>query len=204
MFQSKLIYIHDPMCSWCWGYAPTWLKLKEQLEHKIIVEYKVGGLAADSQQPMPKAMKEMLEDTWHKIQKQLGTQFNYDFWRNCEPRRSTYPACRAALIARKTNKEAQMIEAIQRAYYLSAQNPSDEATLVALAQGIGLDKEGFANELVSSSLNNELSDELAFVNALPINGFPSLVLIHNNSYYPIGVHYTDWQSTYSQILNIID
>ena len=204
MFQSKLIYIHDPMCSWCWGYAPTWLKLKEQLEHKIIVDYKVGGLAADSQQPMPKVMKEMLEDTWHKIQKQLGTQFNYDFWRNCEPRRSTYPACRAALIARKTNKEAQMIEAIQHAYYLNAQNPSDEATLVALAQGIGLDKEGFANELVSSSLNNELSDELAFVNALPINGFPSLVLIHNNSYYPIGVNYTDWQSTYIQILNIID
>lgn len=204
MFQSKLIYIHDPMCSWCWGYVPTWLKLKEQLEHKIIVEYKVGGLAADSQQPMPKAMKEMLEDTWHKIQKQLGTQFNYDFWRNCEPRRSTYPACRAALIARKTNKEAQMIEAIQHAYYLNAQNPSDEATLVALAKSIGLDEEGFANELVSSSLNNELSDELAFVNALPINGFPSLVLIHNNSYYPIGVNYTDWQSTYSQILNIID
>ena len=204
MFQSKLIYIHDPMCSWCWGYAPTWLKLKEQLEHKIIVEYKVGGLAADSQQPMPKAMKEMLEDTWHKIQKQLGTQFNYDFWRNCEPRRSTYPACRAALIARKTNKEAQMIEAIQHAYYLNAQNPSDEATLVALAKSIGLDEEGFANELISSSLNNELSDELAFVNALPINGFPSLVLIQNNSYYPIGVNYTDWQSTYSQILNIID
>lgn len=204
MFQSKLIYIHDPMCSWCWGYVPTWLKLKEQLEHKIIVEYKVGGLAADSQQPMPKAMKEMLEDTWHRIQKQLGTQFNYDFWRNCEPRRSTYPACRAALIARKTNKEAQMIEAIQHAYYLNAQNPSDEATLVALAKSIGLDEEGFANELVSSSLNNELSDELAFVNALPINGFPSLVLIHNNSYYPIGVNYTDWQSTYSQILNIID
>lgn len=204
MFQSKLIYIHDPMCSWCWGYAPTWLKLKEQLEHKIIVEYKVGGLAADSQQPMPKAMKEMLEDTWHKIQKQLGTQFNYDFWRNCEPRRSTYPACRAALIARKTNKEAQMIEAIQHAYYLNAQNPSDEATLVALAKSIGLDEEGFTNELISSSLNNELGDELAFVNALPINGFPSLVLIHNNSYYPIGVNYTDWQSSYSQILNIID
>ncbi|KTF11517.1 DsbA family protein [Pseudoalteromonas sp. 10-33] len=204
MFQSKLIYIHDPMCSWCWGYAPTWLKLKEQLEHRIIVEYKVGGLAADSQQPMPKAMKEMLVETWHKIQKQLGIQFNYDFWRNCEPRRSTYPACRAALIARKTNKEAQMIEAIQHAYYLNAQNPSDEITLVELAEGIGFEKTAFADELASLSLNNELSDELNFIKTLPINGFPSLVLIHNNSYYPIAVDYTDWQSTYDKITSIID
>ncbi|MCP4060185.1 MAG: DsbA family protein, partial [Pseudoalteromonas sp.] len=25
MTQTKLIYVHDPMCSWCWGYKPTWL-----------------------------------------------------------------------------------------------------------------------------------------------------------------------------------
>ncbi|MDF4306582.1 DsbA family protein, partial [Vibrio parahaemolyticus] len=24
----KLYYVHDPMCSWCWGYKPTIEKLK--------------------------------------------------------------------------------------------------------------------------------------------------------------------------------
>ncbi|MBE8572891.1 DsbA family protein, partial [Vibrio sp. OPT46] len=27
----KLYYVHDPMCSWCWGYKPTLDKLKQQL-----------------------------------------------------------------------------------------------------------------------------------------------------------------------------
>ena len=204
MSQSKLIYVHDPMCSWCWGYSPTWLKLKSELAGKVVIEYKVGGLAPDSQDPMPQNMKEMLEGTWHKISAQLGTQFNYDFWRNCQPRRSTYPACRAALIARKAGKEAQMVAAIQHAYYLNAQNPSDESTLISLAEKIGLNKDEFLEQLASSELNEELKAELSFVRTLPIQGFPSLVLIKDNKVYPIEINYTDWHYSLNQINSILD
>ncbi|GAA81509.1 thioredoxin [Pseudoalteromonas sp. BSi20495] len=107
MNQCKLIYIHDPMCSWCWGYTPTWLKLKAELENKLTVEYKVGGLAPDSQTAMTQNMKERLESIWHKIESELGTQFNFEFWQKNQPRRSTYPACRAALIARKKIKKVK-------------------------------------------------------------------------------------------------
>ncbi|MFT6977114.1 MAG: putative protein-disulfide isomerase, partial [Shewanella psychromarinicola] len=24
MPNTTLYYVHDPMCSWCWGYRPTW------------------------------------------------------------------------------------------------------------------------------------------------------------------------------------
>ncbi|MBB1386072.1 DsbA family protein [Pseudoalteromonas sp. SG45-5] len=204
MSNSKLIYVHDPMCSWCWGYAPTWLKLKAQLEDNIVVEYKVGGLAPDNQQPMPQNMKDMLESTWYKISAQLGTTFNHDFWRNCQPRRSTYPACRAALIARKSGKEVEMVAAIQHAYYLNAQNPSDECTLIDLAQQIGLNKAQFAEQLTSSAVNTELTQELALVRTLPIHGFPSLVLIHKNKAHPIEISYTDWQLSLAEINSILN
>ena len=203
MTQSKLIYVHDPMCSWCWGFAPTWLKLKSELEHNfkdiLSIEYKVGGLAPDSQAPMPQNMQDMLQSTWHKISVQLGTQFNHDFWRNCQPRRSTYPACRAALIARKANKEADMVAAIQHAYYLNAQNPSDENTLIELAQHIGLDKADFASSLQSHQINDELNAELVYAHSLPIQGFPSLVLINNDKAFPIAINYTDSQQSFNKI-----
>ncbi|MEL0631533.1 DsbA family protein [Pseudoalteromonas carrageenovora] len=203
MTQSKLIYVHDPMCSWCWGFAPNWLKLKSELENNfkdiLTIEYKVGGLAPDSQAPMPQNMQDMLQNTWRKIAAQLGTQFNYAFWQECQPRRSTYPACRAALIARKANKEADMVAAIQHAYYLNAQNPSDENTLIELAQHIGLDKADFASSLQSHQVNDELNKELAYAHSLPIQGFPSLVLISNNNAFPIAINYTDWQQSFSQI-----
>ena len=27
--KATLYYVYDPMCSWCWGYKPTWDKVKK-------------------------------------------------------------------------------------------------------------------------------------------------------------------------------
>lgn len=57
--QPILYYVYDPMCSWCWGYAPTWHKLKAALEGSgVMVKYQLGGLAADSNEPMPLEMQD--------------------------------------------------------------------------------------------------------------------------------------------------
>ncbi len=199
MSVNKLIYVHDPMCSWCWGYKPTWQKLESALANILPIEYRIGGLAADSDQPMSADMQLQLQAIWQKISSQLGTEFNFGFWQECQPRRSTYPSCRAALIARGFNKEPQMIAAIQQAYYLKAQNPSDEDVLIKLSEKIGLDASLFAQYLHSNELKRRFDDELNYVRSLPIQGFPSLVLIRNNRAYPIAINYTDWQQTLSEI-----
>lgn len=199
MSVNKLIYVHDPMCSWCWGYKPTWQKLEAALVNILPIEYRVGGLAADSDQPMGTDMQLQLQGIWQKISSQLGTEFNFNFWRECQPRRSTYPSCRAALIARGFNKEPQMIAAIQQAYYLQAQNPSDEDVLIKLSEKIGLDASLFAQHLHSNELKRRFDDELNYVRSLPIQGFPSLVLIKNNRAYPIAINYTDWRQTLIEI-----
>ena len=199
MSVNKLIYVHDPMCSWCWGYKPTWQKLESALANILPIEYRIGGLAADSDQTMSADMQLHLQGIWQNISNQLGTEFNFDFWRDCQPRRSTYPSCRAALIARSFNKEPQMIAAIQQSYYLQAQNPSDEAVLIKLSEIIGLDARLFAQLLHSNELKRRFDDELNYVRSLPIQGFPSLVLIHNNRAYPIAINYTDWRQTLIEI-----
>lgn len=71
------------MCSWCWGYKPTLDKLKQQLPGVIQFEYVVGGLAPDTNLPMPPEMQQKLEGIWKQIERQLGTKFNYDFWKLC-------------------------------------------------------------------------------------------------------------------------
>ena len=68
----------------------------------------------------------MFKGNWIKIQKNVpGTEFNYDFWTLNEPRRSTYLSCRAVIAAKKQHPDFEilMIERIQKAYYLNAQNP---------------------------------------------------------------------------------
>lgn len=201
--MAKLIYVYDPMCSWCWGFRETWLKLQAAIGDKLAIEYKVGGLAPDSDEPMRKEMQQFLQQTWQRIEQQLGTPFNHEFWHTAQPRRSTYPACRAVLVARQQNKEQEMHYAIQKAYYLDAQNPSDISTLASLAEQIGLEKNAFLKEIESEKINSLLMDEINQARSLPIQGFPSLVLENKGLYAAVPVNYQDWQSTYQQILSHI-
>ncbi len=201
--MAKLIYVYDPMCSWCWGFRETWLKLQAAIGDKLAIEYKVGGLAPDSGEPMRKEMQQFLQQTWQRIEQQLGTPFNHEFWHTAQPRRSTYPACRAVLVARQQNKEQEMLYAIQKAYYLDAQNPSDISTLASLAEQIGLEKNAFLKEIESEKINSLLMDEINQARSLPIQGFPSLVLENKGLYAAVPVNYLDWQSTYQQIIDTI-
>ena len=199
MNKPTLYYVYDPMCSWCWGYRPTWQVLQEQLQPLVNIQYKVGGLAPDSGVAMPTEMQNFLQQTWHKIATHLGTEFNHDFWTSCQPRRSTYPACRAMLIARQHNLEQEMYLAVQQAYYLNAKNPSNIDTLVSLATELGLDATTFEQQMLSGDLQQKLIDEIGFVSNMPIRGFPSLVLSINGELKAIPIDYQHWQASYEAV-----
>ncbi|WP_042144507.1 MULTISPECIES: DsbA family protein [unclassified Pseudoalteromonas] len=199
MNRPTLFYIYDPMCSWCWGYKITWQKLQQFLDPLVDIEYKVGGLAPDSDAAMPMPMQGFLQSTWQKIEKDLGTEFNHDFWRNSTPKRSTYPSCRAVIIARDYQLETQMLEAIQKAYYLEAQNPSNNDVLIQLAKCLGIDKIEFEQKLKSDEINNKLISEINLIQKMPIQGFPSLVLHLDEQYYPIRIDYKNFNTTLEEI-----
>ena len=185
-----LYYVHDPMCSWCWGYRPTWQRLKSELPEDLRLVYLVGGLAPDSDLPMAAEIQNGLQETWRTIGQQLGAAFNFDFWKQNTPRRSTYPACRAVLAAESlAGKGEEMIEAIQVAYYLNAKNTSDASVLAELAQGIGIDADAFLQWIGLPAHEAAFRAEMAFARDLPISGFPSLVLGTRGTSYPITLDY---------------
>ncbi|MFT6141927.1 MAG: putative protein-disulfide isomerase [Psychromonas sp.] len=139
-----------------------------------------------------------------KISNQLGTKFNFDYWEKCKPRRSTYPACRACLLARKSGVEKQMILAIQEAYYLNAKNPSDNNTLIALAKKVGLNEIAFSKQLSSPAVQRRLLSEIQQTHTLPINGYPSLVLSIDRRQQRIPLSHLHWEKSFNYIQKAIN
>lgn len=194
---SQLIYVHDPMCSWCWGFRPVLETLVSRLEPEIPVSRLLGGLAPDSDQDMPQDMQQYLQQTWRQIQQRIpGTAFNFDFWQRCKPRRSTWPACRAVIAARQLDPSAEdsMIRAIQYAYYVEARNPSDTQTLIALADKLGLDVAQFASLIDATSTQATLQSEMAAARRMGADSFPSLRFLHKGRHWPITVDYLHAES----------
>ena len=200
--RDTLIYVHDPMCSWCWGFEPTRKIIFETVAERMQIRRMVGGLAPDSDQPMPDSMRLMLQQTWQRIEQSIpGTRFNYAFWDECSPRRSTYPANRAVIAAREQGEsfDPLMTARIQQAYYLEAKNPSDNPVLVELAADIGLDVERFAESLESDAMQQQLLTEIESTRAMGINSFPSLAVHRDGILRHIGLSYTDPEAMLSQI-----
>lgn len=202
--NKQLIYVHDPMCSWCFGFSKVYQLISAQLPENIGIIRLLGGLAPDTDEIMPESTRQMVQQNWRRIEQHIpGVEFNYDFWTKCQPRRATYPACRAVIAAREQGNEFDvlMTQQIQQAYYRQARNPSDNETLIALAGELGLDQDRFSAQLVAGQTHQQLLDEIATARAIGISGFPSLILQADDKFKSVSVNYTNVDAVLEQILD---
>lgn len=165
----------------------------------------MGGLAPDSDQPMPVQQQQQIQAIWYQIEQRTGTHFNHDFWINNIPRRSTYPACRAVVSAERIlpGSTYPMINAIQKAYYQDAKNPSDDSVLTQLATDIGIDKGLFSKTLNSHETNARLEEQMQQSSALGAQGFPTLFLKTGDQIYPLAYGYSTEEHIKGRISELI-
>jgi len=206
MPDTRLFYVHDPMCSWCYAFSTSLSALQKDLPSTIRIIYLLGGLASDTTEPMPADLQNAIQQTWRRIEKTVPTiQFNYDFWIVNTPLRSTYPACRAILAARKQGAEfeAKLLRAIQTAYYQKARNPSLAITLQECAAEIGLDEVEFIKDLLSPVIESELQGEIQLARSMGVTSYPSLRLLHHEEQFAITIDYLNHRTMLDEITGIL-
>jgi len=195
------------MCSWCWAFRPVWTAVQKALPDALQVKHLLGGLAPDSDVPMLAETQTMIRRHWQTIEQRVpGTEFNFKFWTECAPLRSTYPACRAVIAAKLQDPQLEdaMILAIQQAYYLQVRNPSCDDVLIDLAAGLSLDSEQFRYDLNSSTTQNLLMQEIQRAQNMGAQSFPSLVLEKDGAYHAISIDYNHAEIMTLSIRNIWD
>ena len=204
--KAILYYVHDPMCSWCWGFSRVLSELVNNLPKEIEVRRLLGGLASDSDTPMPEAMKDEIKNNWLNIEEKInGVKFNFDFWEKTIPRRSTYPACRAVIAARQQGEKFDilMTKAIQHAYYKEARNPSDDSTLIAIAKEVDLDTILFTKAYFSDIVNKKLMQEIEKSRELYVQSYPSLILRKAKKFHNIQLDYNVPEVMLEQIFSLV-
>ena len=201
--KAALYYLYDPMCSWCWGFKSVWDEVKTHLQDEVNIVYVVGGLAPETQEPMAAEMRTYLQQVWHKVTEHTGVTFNHDFWSMNTPKRSTYPACKAVLVARQNGLELQMYAAIQQLYYQQAGNPSEYESLYDLAEGLGLERRQFIEQIHSDEIAALLQQEIMLTEQLGAQGLPSLVLVRDKTAHFIEHSYTDVEENLRKIRSLL-
>jgi len=174
--MNKLIYFGDPMCSWCYGFAPELDKIITALPD-LDFELVLGGLRPYGKEPIA-GMKKFLLKHWTKIGESTGQAFSYEIFDNEDFYYDTEPSNRAVITARamKDHIDLAFYDAVQKAFYAESKNVLDGAVFASIAEDFGLDREDYKHKFESEEMKSKTRESFSYTIENGINAFPTLVL----------------------------
>ena len=177
MAGRQLIYFADPMCSWCWGFAPVIEAVRERWGEALPVRLVVGGLRPGTTEPMTAAAKTELAGHWTHVTEASGQPFAPGGMAADDFVYDTDPAARAVVIARRAGMDVALsfLHDAQRAFYAEGRDVTRTATLAAIAESLGFDRDRFAEDLASDEAKQETWRDYAVSRGAGVTGFPTLI-----------------------------
>jgi putative protein-disulfide isomerase len=177
MDATHLIYFADPMCSWCWGFAPTMAAVQDRYEGILPIRLIMGGLRPGADTPMSEAAKQGVRPHWAHVTEASGQPFDYAFFEREDFIYDTDPAARAVVVMRalRPSKALDLLERLQRAFYAENQDVTDPQVLADLAAEFGLDRDEFIALHASQETKAETWRDYAIAQRAGVTGFPTLI-----------------------------
>lgn len=170
--EPTLLYFTDPMCSWCWGFAPV----VDELAKKMALEVVAGGLRVNEVRPMTADIRDTVQGHWRKVTELTGQPFKFEgslpdgFFYNSEP------ACRALVTVREIapGKTLPWLHRLQQAFYSEAVDITNGNELARLAAELSID--GFAEAFESAEIREATDTDFDRRYESAVTGFPTLLL----------------------------
>jgi putative protein-disulfide isomerase len=176
--HARLLYVMDPMCSWCWGFAPVAQALAEQAaEAGVPLHLVAGGLRAGHGAALDANTRRYILEHWQAVSLATGQPFRFE---GALPEGFVYdtePACRALVVARTLAPELAwpLVRLIQHAFYAEGRDVTLASTLVALAEQAGIPRIEFAHAFDDAASHESTVADFTWVQDLGIAGFPTLL-----------------------------
>lgn len=175
--KPELIYVGDPMCSWCWGIAPVIERLnkRDDIELRVVV----GGLRPGPQaQPLDDRLRQTLAHHWEQVAARSGQPFDtialeredwvYD---------TELPAVAVTTMRRLVPEETvRFFGHLQQSFYRDGVDITDRNQYPQLLTGFPVDSDAFVAEMLSDGARTRAWEDFAEARELGVLGFPTVLL----------------------------
>jgi putative protein-disulfide isomerase len=180
----RLVYIADPMCSWCYGFGPELAKLLARHPHAEL-DLVMGGLRPFNTQPTTPDFREMLREHWRHVATASGLPFSEAALDQPGFVYDTEPACRAVVTARNIDaaKALGYMKAVQLAFYRDGRDATRGDVLADVAGECGFERDTFRMHLDSTRMQEQTRADFARTQSLGVGGFPTLGVLHAQQVY---------------------
>lgn len=198
---KRVIYVGDPMCSWCYGIAPVVAGLQEYCDlHHIGFEIVVGGLRSGGGDQWNAQFRSFLRHEWQKIEETTGQPFAFDLLDLEYFDYDTEPSCRAVVVARNllpADNQKSLVDffaKVQKKFYLDNQDPKEAIFYQSICDAVEIDYSIFQKSFESVEAKEKTIEDFRWCTQLGVRGFPSFLLIKDHEVSLLTAGYTSLQS----------
>ncbi len=189
--KATLIYIGDPMCSWCYGLSDELTAVRDYYGDELDYELVLGGLRPYNTETMTD-LKDFLTHHWEDVNKASGQPFSYGILDNAEITYDTEPPCRAVRIVRELDNDSAFafFSAVQSDFYLKNKNMHlADSYHESIEKYTNLSVDEFDSVFSSAQAKEDIKLDFQRSSELGVRSFPTLILKVNGEYTVIAKGY---------------
>ena len=179
----ELLYLHDPLCAWCYGLSPAVQRLQAELAGRLEVSVLCGGMVVGAEAGPLAESWEGLRPALAEVEAVTGELFGGSFRALGEAGTCRYdsePPSRAIVTFRQLTQDpartVAFAHAVQQALFRDGHDLNQAATYLPLLEPFGVDSAAFLRRWVAPETARAAQQEFAAVARIGVQGFPTLVV----------------------------
>ena len=177
--KKELLFVLDPMCSWCWGFAPIIEKLRGTMSEEYTFSLVLGSLRTKGEMSWDERSKVYLRGHWQQVAQRTGQAFSDSLFDKESFEYDTYPACKAVVSVRELfgmQHAFTYLHTIQEAFYARGEDITNKDILNDLLDP-ALDSSSFKTFFESDRAEVLMQHDSSKARSMGANAFPSVVII---------------------------
>lgn len=198
----EIIYVGDPMCSWCWGISPALNRLEATAEaNGIPYRIVVGGLRPGGGDPWNEEMKAFVGHHWEEVTARSGQPFNHDLFKLDTFNYDTEPSCRAVVTARTMDPEVEsrFFELTQHRFYVLNEDPKEAKFYAPICEELGLDFNRFQALFASEEMRAATVRDFQLNRSWGVRGYPTVILRNGDNLTAIARGYAEFEGMWERV-----
>lgn len=182
MTATKLHYIYDPLCGWCYGAAPL-VQAAQKIPNLVLVLHGGGMMSGENRRQIDSQWRGYVMPHDLRIAQLTGQTFGDNYFNNLLNDTSAImdstPPIAAILAADKlAARGAEMLHRIQHAHYVEGRRIAEVPVLTELATEMGLDSDSFINAYSTAlaTSSQHIAESRTLLAQAHGHGFPTFAL----------------------------
>ena len=195
--DSEIIYIGDPMCSWCWGISPHLNALQRYgQQERIPFTIMMGGLRPGGGEEWNTTFKNFLQHHWEEVEQRSGQPFSNQLFELEDFNYDTEPACRATVTVRQIapKKVLAFYELVQHHFYVANKDPKQVNFYEPICEQLAIDFEEFSTKFASAEMKQATNRDFQQSRQWGVRGFPTVLFRVKDQLHIIGRGYSEYET----------